>query len=56
MSLALKEIAVSKDKVYTYDDYCRLPEGAPYQLIGGNWYSHSDIFLVRLQGDNITVR
>ncbi|KYH33898.1 Uma2 family endonuclease [Neomoorella mulderi] len=35
MSLALKEIAVSKDKVYTYDDYCRLPEGAPYQLIGG---------------------
>ncbi|QGP92122.1 Putative restriction endonuclease [Neomoorella glycerini] len=35
MSLALKEIATSKDKVYTYDDYCRLPEGAPYQLIGG---------------------
>ena len=20
---------------YTYEDYCRLPEGAPYQLIGG---------------------
>jgi Uma2 family endonuclease len=24
-----------KEKVYTYDDYLKLPEGAPYQLIGG---------------------
>jgi Uma2 family endonuclease len=25
-----------KKKIYTYADYERLPEGAPYQLIGGN--------------------
>jgi hypothetical protein len=25
----------SKEKVYTYDDYVKLPEGAPYQLIEG---------------------
>jgi Uma2 family endonuclease len=24
-----------KEKVYTYDDYVKFPEGAPYQLIGG---------------------
>lgn len=25
----------STEKVYTYEDYTKLPEGAPYQLIGG---------------------
>ena len=28
-------IAIPKKKKYTYEDYARLPEGAPYQLIGG---------------------
>lgn len=28
-------IAISKKKGYTYEDYAKLPEGAPYQLIGG---------------------
>lgn len=28
-------IAVPKKKKYTYEDYAKLPEGAPYQLIGG---------------------
>src|SRR3990172_4863727 len=27
--------AVEKKKIYTYKDYEKLPEGAPYQLIGG---------------------
>lgn len=35
MSVALQEIAAGSHKVHTYEDYCRLPEGAPYQLIGG---------------------
>jgi len=40
MSLPLQEIktiqaAITSDRVYTYEDYSRLPEGAPYQLIGG---------------------
>ena len=26
---------LSKKKKYTYEDYVKLPEGAPYQLIGG---------------------
>lgn len=28
-------IAIPKKKSYTYEDYAKLPEGAPYQLIGG---------------------
>ncbi|CAD7772607.1 MAG: Putative restriction endonuclease [Candidatus Methanoperedenaceae archaeon GB50] len=28
-------IAIPKKKKYTYEDYAKLPEGAPYQLIGG---------------------
>ena len=28
-------IAIPKKKKYTYEDYARLPEGAPYQLING---------------------
>jgi len=28
-------IAIPKKKKYTYKDYAKLPEGAPYQLIGG---------------------
>lgn len=24
-----------EEKIYTYEDYAKLPEGAPYQLIGG---------------------
>jgi Uma2 family endonuclease len=27
--------ATPQKEVHTYEDYCRLPEGAPYQLIGG---------------------
>lgn len=34
MSIARAEVAVGKTR-YTYDDYCRLPEQSPYQLIGG---------------------
>lgn len=34
MSVILAELAVDRER-YTYEDYCRLPEGAPYQLIGG---------------------
>lgn len=34
MSLQFQEIA-SSEKRYTYEDYQKLPEGAPYQLIGG---------------------
>lgn len=35
MKAALAEIAAAGEKKYTYADYCKLPEGAPYQLIGG---------------------
>jgi len=28
-------MAIPKKKKYTYEDYAKLPEGAPYQLIGG---------------------
>ncbi|MDN5347849.1 MAG: hypothetical protein PWP65_1413 [Clostridia bacterium] len=34
MSAILGELAAGRER-YTYEDYCRLPEGAPYQLIGG---------------------
>ena len=29
-------IAVHEKKKYTYEDYSKLPEGAPYQLLGGD--------------------
>lgn len=35
MSLPIHEIAAGGEKTYTYKDYAALPEGAPYQLIGG---------------------
>ncbi|MBE3577674.1 MAG: Uma2 family endonuclease [Limnochordales bacterium] len=35
MALATNEIACSGEKVYTYEEYRQLPEGSPYQLIGG---------------------
>jgi len=35
MSLPLKEIKIPPKEIYTYEDYALLPEGAPYQLIGG---------------------
>lgn len=35
MSLSLREIEIPQKEVYTYSDYTLLPEGAPYQLIGG---------------------
>ena len=35
MSLPLKEIKIPQKEIYTYEDYALLPEGAPYQLIGG---------------------
>jgi len=31
----VKVIEVPQKEVYTYEDYAKLPEGAPYQLIGG---------------------
>ena len=33
--LPLFECPIPEKKNYTYDDYSKLPEGAPYQLIGG---------------------
>jgi Uma2 family endonuclease len=35
MNLPLREIEIPQKEVYTYADYALLPEGAPYQLIGG---------------------
>jgi Uma2 family endonuclease len=35
MSLPVGEIEIPQKEVYTYADYVLLPEGAPYQLIGG---------------------
>lgn len=35
MSLPAREIQIPVREVYTYADYTLLPEGAPYQLIGG---------------------
>lgn len=35
MSLPIREIEIPPKEVYTYADYALLPEGAPYQLIGG---------------------
>ncbi|HHW03228.1 MAG TPA: Uma2 family endonuclease [Thermoanaerobacterales bacterium] len=29
------EINIPNKEFYTYEDYAKLPEGAPYQLIGG---------------------
>jgi len=33
---------LSKKKKYTYEDYVKLPEGAPYQLIGDKGLSTTD--------------
>ncbi|MEW5786191.1 MAG: Uma2 family endonuclease [Bacillota bacterium] len=35
MGLQLEEIASTTEKPCTYEDYRKLPEGAPYQLVGG---------------------
>ncbi len=35
MSLSFPEVVSAREKIYTYEDYQSLPEGAPYQLIGG---------------------
>jgi len=35
VSLPLQETASTAEKALTYEDYRKLPEGAPYQLIGG---------------------
>src|SRR3990172_5007280 len=35
MGLPVKELEIPEKTVYTYEDYRILPEGAPYQLIGG---------------------
>jgi Uma2 family endonuclease len=35
MSVLLKEIKIPEKENYTYEDYAKLPEGAPYQLMGG---------------------
>ncbi|SHE33198.1 Endonuclease, Uma2 family (restriction endonuclease fold) [Desulfofundulus australicus DSM 11792] len=34
MNVVPGELAAGRQR-YTYEDYCRLPEGSPYQLIGG---------------------
>jgi len=31
----VKAREILEDKIYTYEDYARLPDGSPYQLIGG---------------------
>ncbi|TDA70023.1 MAG: Uma2 family endonuclease [Clostridia bacterium] len=36
MGMSVKEMVVPPRDVYTYADYVLLPEGAPYQLIGGH--------------------
>lgn len=33
--IVVPQIAAATEKIYTYEDYRKLPEGAPYQLIGG---------------------
>ncbi|MEW6423464.1 MAG: Uma2 family endonuclease [Bacillota bacterium] len=35
MGLPGGEIKIPQKEVYTYEDYAQLPEGSPYQLIGG---------------------
>ncbi|HCJ78761.1 MAG TPA: restriction endonuclease [Desulfotomaculum sp.] len=35
MAMPLAEIKIAPKEIYTYADYALLPEGAPYQLIGG---------------------
>lgn len=35
MSIPAQEVAATSQKPHTYQDYCSLPEGSPYQLIGG---------------------
>lgn len=35
MTVPAQEIRIPPKEVYTYADYAALPEGAPYQLIGG---------------------
>ncbi|MBE3588882.1 MAG: Uma2 family endonuclease [Thermoanaerobacteraceae bacterium] len=35
MFMNATSIKIPPKELYTYDDYARLPEGAPYQLIGG---------------------
>ncbi len=35
MSLSFPEVVSAREKIYTHEDYQSLPEGAPYQLIGG---------------------
>lgn len=34
MNASLAELSADRER-FTYEDYCRLPEGSPYQLIGG---------------------
>ncbi|MCL6447474.1 MAG: Uma2 family endonuclease [Armatimonadetes bacterium] len=35
MSIPWNDVEIPQKEVYTYEDYAKLPEGAPYQLIGG---------------------
>jgi len=35
LAMPLAEIKIAPKEIYTYADYALLPEGAPYQLIGG---------------------
>jgi Uma2 family endonuclease len=56
MSLPAKEIQIPAREVYTYADYALLPEGAPYQLIGGKLImtpaptTYHQIISMRLEG------
>ncbi|HAU31961.1 MAG: hypothetical protein XD78_0052 [Desulfotomaculum sp. 46_296] len=56
MSLPIREIEIPPKEVYTYADYALLPEGAPYQLIGGKLVmtpaptTYHQIISMRLEG------
>jgi len=56
MSLPAREMEIPQKEVYTYADYAILPEGAPYQLIGGKLVmtpaptTYHQIICMRLEG------
>ncbi len=38
MSLPAQEAPATSQELHTYQDYCSLPEGSPYQLVGGELF------------------
>lgn len=59
MLMLAKELTIPQKEVYTYADYALLPEGAPYQLIGGKLVmtpaptTYHQIISIRLVGEFI---